>query len=267
MEHILNLKKSEEDTRDWNFEKLMKSDDLPLWCDHRNKLQPVRNQGNQGTCYAQSAACMKEWQENRDYGLDEYLSPQFFYNNRNYWNNNKKDGNDKNEDYGMTGRDVMRILKDAGICLESEYPYGIVDENVSDMDIELIESAKKHRIKSYARVSTLEGLKRSLFENGPCLIAFPVYNYTDQMWNKKEGDSNLGGHAMTVVGYTEESFIIRNSWGLDWGDNGYSYYYFNDWGAHWEIWTTIDNKTIFTDNDNKENESKEKICYRIQMGS
>ena len=26
-----------------------------------------------------------------------------------------------------------------------------------------------------------------------------------------------GGHAMTVVGYTEDSFIIRNSWGEEWG--------------------------------------------------
>ena len=47
----------------------------------------------------------------KDYGLDEYLSPQFFYNNRNYWNNNIKDVDDLLEDYGMTGRDVMKILK------------------------------------------------------------------------------------------------------------------------------------------------------------
>ena len=30
--------------------------------------------------------------------------------------------------------------------------------------------------------NTLEELKESLFQNGPCLIAFPVYNFTDQMW-------------------------------------------------------------------------------------
>ena len=58
----------------------------------------------QGTCFAQSAACMKEWQEKRDIGLNEYLSPQFFYNQRNYWNNNIGDGNDANESLWNDGK-------------------------------------------------------------------------------------------------------------------------------------------------------------------
>jgi hypothetical protein len=32
---------------------------------------------------------------------------------------------------------------------------------------------------------------------------------------------NLDGHAMTVVGYNEKGFIIKNSWGKNFGDNGY----------------------------------------------
>jgi len=32
-----------------------------------------------------------------------------------------------------------------------------------------------------------------------------------------------GGHAIALVGYTTTGFIVRNSWGTDWGDGGYAY--------------------------------------------
>ena len=35
----------------------------------------------------------------------------------------------------------------------------------------------------------------------------------------------LGGHAVLIVGYnkTNNTFIVRNSWGQNWGDRGYFY--------------------------------------------
>ena len=35
---------------------------------------------------------MKEWQESRDTGFKGYMSPQFIYNHRVYWNNGKQNG-------------------------------------------------------------------------------------------------------------------------------------------------------------------------------
>ena len=33
-----------------------------------------------------------------------------------------------------------------------------------------------------------------------------------------------GGHCVAIVGYTaDKRFIVRNSWGTGWGDNGYGY--------------------------------------------
>ena len=233
---ILNAVKSPIDKRDY----IVKNTNLeyPNTLDYRDSLQPIRNQGSQGTCYAQSAACAKEWQENRDYGFNNYLSPQFFYNNR----SNLYDNNDKNDE-GMFGRDVMRLLINVGICTEQEYPYGLIEDKTNIRPF-IIENALKHKIKSYAQITDINTLKLSLFKNGPCLIAFPIYNYSDEMWKKaNENEKMIGGHAMTIVGYTEDSFIIRNSWGRYWSDKGYCYYKFNDWGAHWEIWSIIDDKT------------------------
>ena len=60
MDFIVNLKKSPIDERDYIFTSDKK---YPESIDYTNMLNPVRNQGKQGTCYAQSASCMKEWQE------------------------------------------------------------------------------------------------------------------------------------------------------------------------------------------------------------
>lgn len=235
---ILNATQSPTDNRDWLIGNKLNIA-VPTFLDYRYLLQPIRNQGSQGTCYAQSAACAKEWQENIDYGFNNYLSPQFFYNHR----PNNYDDNNNNDD-GMFGRDVMKLLCDIGICTENEYPYGKI-QHKNNIDSKISESALKHKIKSYARIDSIDTLKLSLFKNGPCLIAFPIYNYSDQMWKKNnDNDEIIGGHAMTVVGYNDDSFIIRNSWGKYWGDKGYCYYKFSDWNSHWEIWTIVDDKTI-----------------------
>ena len=280
MSYILNACKSSEDKRDWIYQNKNKNN-LPSSIDYRNQLQPVRNQGSQGTCYAQSAACMKELQEKSDFGLNEHLSPQFFYNNRDYWNNGQQDGDDLNEDYGMTGRDVMRILKNIGICKESEYPYGTI-EKIEDIPAHLKVRSLDHKIKNYARIDSLNDLKSSLVQNGACLIAFPVYNYTDQMWIQNNDEKMNGGHAMAVVGYNDKKkhFIIRNSWGKYWGDEGYCYYKYKDWNSHWECWTTIDMDTAMLSesesesydiHSNEENSEKHpepelKQCDKLKEG-
>jgi C1A family cysteine protease len=61
-------------------------------------------------------------------------------------------------------------------------------------------------------------------------------------------ETDLGGHAMCCVGYDMEKqmFIVRNSWGTEWGDNGYCYFpfeylvYFGD-----DFWTV---RNTYSDN-------------------
>ena len=234
--YLLNIAQSPNDVRDYIFDSNFKF--TPIY-DLRPFLLPVREQGKQGSCYAQASSTMKEYQEFIDYGLKEYLSPQFIYNQR----DNLYD-DDPDNDSGMYGRNVMKILKYVGICLESSYPYGKI-ETKDQISEHIYHEAQKHKIKSYAFISTLENLKRSLIQNGPCLITFPVYNYGLEMWKRdNESQTSLGGHAMVVVGYNHDSFIIRNSWGISFGDQGYCYYKFKDWGHHWEVWTTIDEKSV-----------------------
>lgn len=221
----LNLEKSPVDTRDYIAEAIYGDGDLPSEYTTVDSLMPVRDQGSQGTCAAQTAACMKEWQERKDIDYQDYMSPQFVYNNR-----ANQDGS------GMYTRDVMKILNKQGICPEQLYPYGTFDAIGEDIYTE----AKKHVIKAYASVQTIEGLKKAIYSDGPCLIAVPVYNYGMRMWKPEPDQSKIGGHAMTVVGWTTEGFIIRNSWSDRWGDKGYTIFPWEDWGLQWETWTTVD---------------------------
>lgn len=223
----LNIKPSPLDDRDWKYELLKGGSPttFPPELDWRTSMFGVRDQGSQGSCAAMSGAAVKDWQEIHDVSMNEYMSPQFIYNNR----------EDLNED-GMYMRDLMGILKNKGTCKESTHPYGNLHIPSSNAYAE----AKNYVIQGYAEVSSIDGLKQAMYENGPCVIAVPVYNYTERMWYQYPGDKLLGGHAMTVVGYNSDGFIIRNSWGSDWGNDGYTIFPYEDWGCQWEVWSSID---------------------------
>jgi C1A family cysteine protease len=231
----MNALPSPLDERDYIAESIYPSKKqlkLPKTLDLRKDLQPIRNQGSQGTCAAQVGSCIKEWQEKKDIKLNEYMSPQFIYNNRENYPNS-----------GMYGRDVMKILKNKGCCREHKFLYGKY-KNKNYTSLEAEEDAKNFKILAYARVTTIEGLKKALYKNGPCYISFPTYDKTKNFWKQKKQDQKrLGGHAVTVVGYDKKGFILRNSWSVIWGDYGYTLYPYEDFGSHWEIWTTIDEKS------------------------
>lgn len=221
------------DERDWIAESIYPESNelkLPKTLDLRKDLQEIKNQGRYPTCAAHVAACLKEYQEKKDVNIDDIFSHWFVYNNRKNYPNS-----------GMYGRNVMEILQKSGCCLKSTYD----TKNQHKTTPESYKDAMNYKIKSYATVTTIEGLKKALYLNGPCYISFPVYDSSKTFYKPKDkNDIRRGGHAITVVGYDKDGFILRNSWGKQWGDNGYTNYSYSDFGCHWEIWTTIDEKSV-----------------------
>jgi hypothetical protein len=172
------------------------------------------------------------------------MSPEFIYFHR-----------DNKPASGMYGRNVFQILQKIGCVPEDDYPY-CSDETAPQPDEKLYGIAAKYRIANYARVTTIVGLKRALLELGPCYIQLPLYSMEVQFWRcpggTDAGPSSTaggsvsvpnGGHALVVVGYNTEGFVLVNSWGADWGDNGSVMFPYEDWSAHWECWASIDEKT------------------------
>ncbi len=90
--------------------------------------------------------------------------------------------------------------------------------------------ATQLRINAYFNLGAQPDLwRRWLAASGPILTRLGV----DDTWDHAtETAGNLdvyqpgtarAGHAVALVGYTPDRFIVRNSWGTDWGDGGYGY--------------------------------------------
>lgn len=229
-QYSLGAEDSPVDKRDWKAEAILSTEvDLPETLDLRDRCNAVRDQSGQGSCVAQSVAAIKEVQEYNEDGFEGHMSPQFIYNQR-----------INQEGQGMYPRNAMDLMRKVGIVPEEDYPYGKI-ETPEKIDPKLKEAAKNYLITGYASVDTVDGLKLALFKNGPCMFTIPVYNLGRTPWKPSApGQTITGGHAVTAVGYNKEGFILRNSWGADWADKGYTIFPYSDWGMHGEVWTTID---------------------------
>ncbi len=247
MSYTLGAIPSVRDDRDFKYPLNRSRSPTPAALDLRNGLMSIRDQGKQDTCVAQAGACCKEYQERREIGFNQYLSPQFIYNNRTNY-----------PGVGMSVRDMMRILKDKGIAQEVNFKYG--NQLIKDAITDIAKAdALNFRIRSYAQIAfaynsngtpayshNIDAVKQALVENGPTIIVLPVYNYATNFWYKPSDNAAIiGWHAVAIVGYNAGGFIIRNSWGRGWGDDGYCEMSYSDYNLHPmnEHWTMVDDKS------------------------
>lgn len=93
--------------------------------------------------------------------------------------------------------------------------------------------AARLRISSFYNLSldkehAVDDWKVWLATKGPIITRLDV----DRPWYEVGPDGNLdeydessaeGGHAVTLVGYTPDRLIVRNSWGTGWGNRGFAY--------------------------------------------
>ena len=90
--------------------------------------------------------------------------------------------------------------------------------------------AAQLKIASYFNLSTNPANWRAwLANNGPILTRLNVdatwdnATYTKGNLDVYQPNTTRGGHAVALVGYTPDRFIVRNSWGTGWGDKGFGY--------------------------------------------
>ncbi len=197
---------------------------LPKAVDLRPGCSPVEDQGQLGSCTANALVGNLEFLEKQAGKPVADLSRLFIY-----YNERAMEGS-INEDAGAMIRDGVKSLVKQGVCSEKKWPYNIGQFAVKP-SAACYKEALKHQVLSYYRILTLQQMKQCLAEGYPFVFGFSVYESFESPAVAKTGKVNLpkpkeqqlGGHAIMAVGYDDRTqrLLIRNSWGTDWGLQGY----------------------------------------------
>lgn len=201
--------------------------ELPSSVDLRDKMPPVYDQGALGSCTAQAGAAAYAYSLKHE-GQFVFQPSRLFI----YYNERKLDGTVK-FDAGSTIRSCMKALNKFGTANETSWPY-VIEYFKKKPSKTIYKEGEKHKILEYLSLNQDPySLKSSLAQGFPVLFGFTVYESfetkevikTGVMPMPSKGEKRLGGHAVLLVGYDDDKqrFIVRNSWGVNWGDDGYFY--------------------------------------------
>lgn len=216
---------------------------LPRHIDLRPHCSPIENQGNLGSCTANALAGALEFLEKKD--RVEFIDTSrlfIYYNERVIEHTIHEDG-------GAMIRSGIKTLAKQGVCSEKSWPYAI-GKFKKKPGASCYQQALKRRIKQYARLETVDEMRTCLADGFPFVFGFAVYEDFESQKVARTGVLNMpdkkqkliGGHAVMAVGYSdkEKRFIVRNSWGTNWGMGGYftiPYAYLDNRNLSDDIWT------------------------------
>lgn len=201
---------------------------LPPKVDLRDFLTEVEMQVGM-SCVANAFAGAYEYLAKRNNGDAGDVSRLYIYYNARWL----EDAQDK--DCGSVMCQAIEGLKEYGACSEELWPNDpsmILDEP----DQSAYDHGANFKIEESEYITTdLEMWQHTLAEGYPIAFCLNTFQSFDQA-NKNRGrvpmpkpSDNVrathGWHAMLCVGYSDpdQVFIVRNSWGKTWGDQGYCY--------------------------------------------
>lgn len=202
---------------------------LPRKVDLRRHMSDIEDQGALNSCTANAVAGAYEYLVRRHWGDDAYDVSRLFV----YFNARAED-DDEDVDEGTPISSAIQGLQVYGACSEEAWPYDEDAVNVEPHDDAYYEAAH-FLIEDVELVPTdLETWKQVLSDGYPIVFGLLLYNSFDKQrrrglvprpTKKERTRGEHGAHAMLCVGYSDrdEVFLVRNSWGRAWGDEGYCY--------------------------------------------
>lgn len=234
---ILNCLPSSEQSLDWQLESaknagLLTAEPLPSSVDLRAGWWTIGDQGSTGSCVGWAAAdsvirlhmveagklrqdeplsVRQVWMASKE--SDEWASPPTTYI----------------EAAGTSLKTALDVARNFGIVPSNKLPFEGPHFFQGKQD-DFYAIAAQRKISSYFNLGTKPShWRRWLANNGPiltrldCDTAWFDASAANPVLDNYRLPDDPGGHAVAMVGYTEDHFIIRNSWGTGWGENGFAY--------------------------------------------
>ena len=244
MEYKYNLQRQPPDERDL---KLMAAPPvrLPRRADLRDRCPPVFDQGQLGSCTAQAGVAAYMMLTD----TQVMMSRLYLYYMERYLEGTIA------KDAGATMRTIGKALSQYGICHERLWPYDISKYRIDPPDIADADAKDRWGV-IYRSPNGVRQIKQMLADGTPVMIGLSIYDSFESAETSRTGvvqmpdtdkEKLLGGHAVLIVGYDDDfslqarsgclfsffnkintaelggHFIVRNSWGEGWGDEGYFY--------------------------------------------
>lgn len=180
------------------------------WRLRANVVTAVKDQGQCGSCYAFGTnGALEGW--NGIHGGSGQLAEQQLV--------------DCSQAYGNTGCGGGWVTKSLDyiiatkIAFTQNYPYVAHQQNCQNV-------AGTVRPSGYKSLEDESGILDLVTNTGPTAVTIQADQQIFQFYktgiiaDADCGTTNLD-HSVTVVGYTPDSWIIKNSWGASWGNQGY----------------------------------------------
>ncbi|PWZ39739.1 Senescence-specific cysteine protease SAG12 [Zea mays] len=181
-------------------------------------VTPVKNQGRCGSCWAFSTVAVVEGIYQIRTGKLVSLSEQELVD---------CDTLDDGCDGGISYRALRWIASNGGITTETDYPYtGTTDAcNRAKLSHNAVSIAGLRRVATRSEASLANAVAGQ-----PVAVSIEAGGDNFQHYKKGVYNGPCGtnlNHGVTVVGYGQEAaggdryWIVKNSWGQGWGDDGY----------------------------------------------
>ncbi len=158
------------------------------------------------------------------------------------------------EDYeGSSCRGAMKGWHRHGVCADENWPYRTKSGQVRYIKPKdgWQDDAGRRPLGAYYRINknAIVDMQAAICEVGAIYVSSDVHEGWDEVTQSNTNapvirepkkPEDVGGHAFAIVGYSEDGFIIQNSWGPNWGFHGFAVLTYSDWVRHGtDAWVAV----------------------------
>jgi predicted alpha/beta hydrolase family esterase len=202
---------------------------------YREHRVPILNQGSEGACTGYGLATVVNYLLTTRKVVSDCnpVSPRMLYELAKRYDEWPGEGYS-----GSSARGAMKGWHKHGVCSEELWPSAAAKSNKGQLLTGLTDGrtadALRRPLGAYYRVNhkDLVAMHSAIAEVG---VLFATSN-VHQGWSEpgedgliEYSDALLGAHAFAIVGYDRRGFWIQNSWGDEWGYQGFACISYDDW--------------------------------------